>query len=117
MIASTRASLPTCARVRADPPRADRTDFRSKRMNPTLFRIAPASLAFAAMFWAATPQTPAQEKKGGPVYFEIKPAPLKADREERALPGPVTDACVGGGGRFIVLNIPSERKVAVFDVK
>jgi hypothetical protein len=68
------------------------------------------------MLWAAAPQTPAQEKKGGPGPFEIKPAPLKADREERALPGPVADAGVGGGGRFIVLNIPSERKIAVFDV-
>jgi hypothetical protein len=46
----------------------------------------------------------------------IKPAPLKADREERALPASVGDVCVGGGGRFLILHLPQERKLAVFDV-
>ena len=85
-------------------------------MNPTVIRTVIAAFAFVAMLWASAPQTPAQDKKGGPVFFEIKPAPLKEDREERALPGPVSDVCVGGGGRFIVLNLASERKIAIFDV-
>ena len=89
-------------------------------MNPnarhSFSRAATAGFALALLVWASAPQTPAQEKKAGPVSFEIKPAPLKEDHEERALPGPVGDACVGGGGRFIVLTIPSERKIAVFDV-
>jgi hypothetical protein len=46
----------------------------------------------------------------------IHPAPLKKDQEERALPSAVGDVCVGGGGRFLILHLPKERKLAVFDV-
>jgi hypothetical protein len=46
----------------------------------------------------------------------IKPAPLKADREVRPLPSTVDDACVGGGGRFFILHLARERKLAIFDV-
>lgn len=83
-------------------------------------RTATACFALAAMVWATLPPSAAQEKdpeaKKSAGTFEIKPAPLAEDSEERALPGPVGDVCVGGGGRFIILTIPSERKIAVFDV-
>jgi WD40 repeat protein len=46
----------------------------------------------------------------------IRPAPLKAEKEERPLPSPADDACFGGGGRFFILHLPRERKLAVFDV-
>lgn len=95
-------------------------------MSPTLrfplsaFRLAVAGFALALMVGATTPHTAAQEKKAdpkkGPFTPEIKPAPLKEAQEERALPGAVTDVCVGGGGRFIILTIASERKLAIFDV-
>ena len=47
--------------------------------------------------------------------FEIKPAPIKADREERPLPSPIEDVCVAGGGRFLILSLPRDRQIAVFD--
>jgi hypothetical protein len=45
----------------------------------------------------------------------IKPAVLKAEREERELPGSIDDVCVGGAGRFIILHLGKERKLAIFD--
>src|SRR5262249_6719144 len=60
------------------------------------------------------PEKPAEVKPaveaGGP-----RPAPLKEEREERALPSSIADVCVGGGGRFLLLHLPRERKLAVFD--
>ena len=49
------------------------------------------------------------------VPSDIKPAPLEQDRVEMKLPGKVADTCVGGGGRFWFLSIPSEKQIAVFD--
>jgi hypothetical protein len=46
----------------------------------------------------------------------IKPAPLAEDRVELKLPGVVSDACVGGGGRYWCLLLAEEKQVAVFDV-
>jgi predicted Zn finger-like uncharacterized protein len=40
---------------------------------------------------------------------------LKEERVERMLPGPIADVCVGGGGRFLILSLPSQRKLAIFD--
>ncbi len=54
--------------------------------------------------------------KPPPPVGDLKPAPLKVDREERALPSSVDDACVGGGGRFFILSLPKDRKLAIFDV-
>jgi hypothetical protein len=45
----------------------------------------------------------------------IKPAPLKEDRTTVNLPSPVQQVCVGGGGRFLILHLPGQRKLAVFD--
>jgi WD40 repeat protein len=56
------------------------------------------------------------QQQPAPPVAGIKPAPLKADREERPLPSPADDACFGGGGRFFILHLPKERQLAVFDV-
>jgi hypothetical protein len=48
--------------------------------------------------------------------FEIKTAPLKGDKEERPLNGATDQVCLGGGGRFVLLTQPKDKKVAVFDV-
>ncbi len=48
--------------------------------------------------------------------FEIKQVSLKADKEERMLTSPTSDVCLGGGGRFVLLALPKDQKVAVFDV-
>lgn len=45
----------------------------------------------------------------------IKPAPLKDEKEVRELPGTIADVCVGGGGRFVILHLAKDRKLAVFD--
>ncbi|MFO0966319.1 MAG: MJ0042-type zinc finger domain-containing protein [Gemmataceae bacterium] len=49
------------------------------------------------------------------VPVALAPAPLKADKEERALPSSAKTLAVGGGGRFVILHLPRERKLAVFD--
>ena len=46
---------------------------------------------------------------------DIKPAPLKNDREELVTPSAIGDLCVGGGGRFLILYLPKDRKLAIFD--
>jgi hypothetical protein len=45
----------------------------------------------------------------------LQPAPLKADQEERALPGTVGAVRAGGQCRFLILHLPRERKLAIFD--
>jgi predicted Zn finger-like uncharacterized protein len=44
------------------------------------------------------------------------PPKLEKDYVVRQLPGSIDDLCVGGGGRFILLRLPSLRKIALFDV-
>jgi S1-C subfamily serine protease len=50
----------------------------------------------------------------GPVGIE----PVLLDRPTvvRPLPAPVSDLCVGGGGRYLILHMPRVRALAVFDV-
>jgi hypothetical protein len=48
--------------------------------------------------------------------FEIKPPPLKEDKTTLRLPGSVRDVCVGGGGRFLILHLPQQRQLGIFDV-
>lgn len=45
----------------------------------------------------------------------LKPPALEADRVERPLPAPIIDVAVGGGGRYLVLHLSSQKKLAVFD--
>ena len=52
-------------------------------------------------------------KPGPPVV--IKPPALDGNKVERALPGTVSDVCVGGGGRFLVMHLPKTRQIAIFD--
>jgi hypothetical protein len=47
---------------------------------------------------------------------EVKPPALEGDKVERKLDSTVADAVVGGGGRYLILHLPKERKLAVFDV-
>jgi hypothetical protein len=61
------------------------------------------------------PEKPAEVKPPVEAGGGIRPAPLKDEREERALPSSIADVCTGGGGRFLFLHLPKERKLAVFD--
>jgi hypothetical protein len=63
------------------------------------------------------PAPPAPAPKLGPVAADaaIKPPDLPQDRVTRQLPSSVDDVCVGGGGRYLILHLPKERKLAVFD--
>src|SRR5262249_4113745 len=56
------------------------------------------------------PRGPARQGNG------IRPPALGADRVERLLPAPVADVAVGGGGRYLILHLPSQKKLSVFDV-
>jgi hypothetical protein len=67
------------------------------------------------------PPEPAKPKPGpGIVRPAFNPAmitPTKAaDKAEIKLPGPVDATGFGGGGRYVLLRIPSEKQVAVLDV-
>jgi cell division septation protein DedD len=68
--------------------------------------IEPKPPAFAV---GATLVNPAKTKQ------PIEPAVMSAAHVEIALPGPIKDVCVGGGGRFLILHIPTVRKLAIFD--
>jgi hypothetical protein len=46
----------------------------------------------------------------------IRPPDLPADKVVRPLPAAVADLAVGGGGRYLVLDLPALRKLAVFDI-
>jgi hypothetical protein len=45
----------------------------------------------------------------------IQPAVLGLDREVRDLQAPVTDVAVGGGGRYLILHLPAQRQLVLFD--
>jgi hypothetical protein len=52
-----------------------------------------------------------------PAVNPAKITPTKAaDKTELKLPGAVDMTCFGGGGRYVLLRIPSTKKVAVLDV-
>ena len=46
----------------------------------------------------------------------IKPPQLENDQVVRQLPSAMDDLAVGGGGRYLILHLPRESKLAVFDV-
>ena len=46
---------------------------------------------------------------------DIRPAPLKEQRVTVNLPAPVQNVCIGGGGRYLILHLPQQHKLAVFD--
>lgn len=50
-----------------------------------------------------------------PAALEIKPAPVKEETSYK-LPESASRLRVGGGGRFLILLLPTARKLAVFDV-
>jgi hypothetical protein len=47
--------------------------------------------------------------------FGIKPPKLDKDTEVM-LPSTVEEVCVGGGGRYIIMSMPRDQKLAIFDV-
>jgi WD40 repeat protein len=49
-------------------------------------------------------------------HLNIRPPKLPAERVVRPLPSTIGDVAVGGGGRFLILHLPRERKLAIFDV-
>jgi len=51
-----------------------------------------------------------------PAPVEVAPAVLAQDKVVKPLPSPVGDAAVGGGGRFLILSLPQQKKLAIFDV-
>ncbi|QJW94119.1 hypothetical protein [Frigoriglobus tundricola] len=60
------------------------------------------------------------EERPDIVHPTAAPAPITptvaADQTEIRLPGPVDLTCFGGGGRYVLLRIPSAKQVAVLDV-
>jgi hypothetical protein len=53
----------------------------------------------------------------GPAAGTIAPPVLEGGKAVRAMPSTIRDVAVGGGGRFLLLNLAKVRKVAVFDVR
>jgi hypothetical protein len=58
---------------------------------------------------------PARSAPPAPAIRAPEPAPLAADRVELALPAPAGQIAVGAGGRFLILHLPTARKLAIFD--
>jgi hypothetical protein len=71
------------------------------------------------------PKDPPMEVRPAPVksclvrlpahVLPIQPAPLRDATQVLSLPGAVEDVCPGGNGRFLILHLPQQRKLAVFD--
>jgi hypothetical protein len=51
-----------------------------------------------------------------PVAIDVTPAELPQDKVVKTLPSTIADVAVGGGGRFLILYLPDQNKLAVFDV-
>jgi hypothetical protein len=51
----------------------------------------------------------------GPAADPGPAAPAAAAPVERPLPATAADVCVGGAGRFLILHLPQERRLAIFD--
>jgi S1-C subfamily serine protease len=54
--------------------------------------------------------------RSGPRQLPIEPPRLAAAKVLKSLPEIASDICVGGGGRYLVLNLPKLKKLAIFDV-
>ena len=50
-----------------------------------------------------------------PAPVEVTPAALAQDKVVKPLPSAVGDVVVGGGGRYLILSLPKQSKLAVFD--
>jgi hypothetical protein len=50
-----------------------------------------------------------------PLTADLRPAALEGLKAERMLPGPITDAVVAGGGRFLILHMAKLKRLAIFD--
>jgi hypothetical protein len=63
-------------------------------------------------------QPPAERSLLPPIRPDplIRPPLSAADKVEKMLPSSIADVAVGGGGRYLILHLPQERKLAVFDV-
>jgi hypothetical protein len=61
------------------------------------------------------PERPVGVVPEAPTPPVTKPPVLGKDQIERPLPDTVANVAVGGGGRFLILHLPKQRKLAVFD--
>ena len=51
-----------------------------------------------------------------PRALAIAPVKFTGDRKTVSLPGPVSDVCAGGDGRYLFIHCPDDKKLLVFDV-
>jgi hypothetical protein len=51
-----------------------------------------------------------------PIATEIRPPALEAAKVVRQLPATIGGVAVGGGGRYLILHLPKQRQLALFDV-
>ncbi len=68
-----------------------------------------------------TKETPTKKKESFPRFPAVPPVdipPTELDRPSLEIPlsTPATTVCVGGGGRYLLLLLPLERRIVVFDV-
>jgi hypothetical protein len=49
-------------------------------------------------------------------FLDVRPAPLEKGVVEYPLDAAIADVAVGGGGRYLILHLPTLRQLAVFDV-
>jgi hypothetical protein len=92
--------------VEVDPP---------KFKEPPEPKVPPFKPGPAAGDPPARPPVAAEPELPPPPRLEIRPAPLAGGRLEKPLPAPVAGVAVGGGGRFLVLHLRQQGKLALFD--
>ncbi len=64
----------------------------------------------------AIPVAGATPRSSSPSGAALQAPVLEGDKVTVALSAPVADVAVGGGGRFLVLHLARQRKLAIFDV-
>src|SRR5262245_54330920 len=75
------------------------------------YSLIAAVLAAALLSVTAGAQQPKPKKT-----FEITPIQLDKDRVEKRLSSAIYDVKIGGGGRFLIVHLPADRKISIFDM-
>jgi hypothetical protein len=79
----------------------------------TASRSSPGALTQPEAEKQANLQPP---EKAQQAALAIHPPALAKDKVEKLVPGTIANVSVGGGGRFLVLHLPKQRKLGIFDV-
>lgn len=107
---------PPAPGVKNDPPRVIPPDPVAKN-DPPVVPPVPIVRDDAPPGRPADPPLPRLRPIKSPPPAPYQPHLPEAEKAEVPLSGPVADAAVGGGGRYLILRLAGKKKLAVFDVQ